>query len=133
MSLRTEDGTRAEQAVVFERSRSHGRNYVVKIAGVDDRNSAEAYIGGEIFIGEDAIDVSLPDAPLPFQIVGTTVRSEDGELLGRVSSVIYSAAHDVYEVTGEKGSFLVPAVPEFIVSLDENVMTIRPLPGLLDG
>ena len=76
-----------------------------------------------------------PEAPRPWQIVGTKVRTEDGVDLGEVSSVIYSAAHDVYEVTGDAGSFLVPAVPEFIVAVDEasGVITIRPMPGLLDG
>ena len=132
---RQEDGEAVAEAVRFKRCRPHGRNYVVKIAGVDDRNTAETYVGCEIFIAEDAIDVELPAALLPWQVVGVRAQTEDGEELGEVSSVIHSAAHDVYEVTGAKGSFLVPAVPEFIVKVDAEagVITIRPMPGLFDG
>lgn len=123
-----------ERRLAIERSRPHGRSYVLKLEGVDDRNTAEALVGSEVFIAEDEIDVELPEQLLPFQVVGMSVRSEEGDVLGEVSGIIYSPAHDVYEVTGDNGTFLVPVIPEFIVSIDEEAATLilRPLPGLLD-
>lgn len=129
----TADGF-AERAIAFERYRSHGNCFVVRIEGVDDRNAAEELVGGEVFIDSEDLDIEPPDRLLPFQVVGATVKTEEGAILGEVTSVVFSAAHDVYEVEGENGTFLVPAVPEFVVSVDESarVVTIRPMPGLMD-
>jgi 16S rRNA processing protein RimM len=129
----TERGTE-ESPVVFSTYRPHGNSYVVRIKGIDNRNQAEAMVGSEIFVDVDEIDVELPDRKLPYQVIGLTVKSEDGDVMGRIKSVIFSSAHDVYEVEGDKGSFLLPAVPEFIVSHDDRrrELTIRLLPGLID-
>jgi 16S rRNA processing protein RimM len=132
--LERADGKPSERALEVKTSRPHGGNYVVTLEGIDDRNAAEAVVGSEVFIEEDQIDVELPDEPLPYQLVGMNVRSESGEGLGEISSVIYSSAHAVYEITGPKGTFLVPAVPEFVVSLDEvtSTMVLRLMPGLIE-
>ena len=123
-----------ERPLVLDRSRPHGNNYVVKIKGVDDRNAAEDLVGGEVFIAEEQLDIAPPDKLLPYQVVGMTVRNEKGDVLGEVASVIYSSAHDVYEVKGPERDFLVPAVPEFVVSVDmeRREMTISPIPGLCE-
>lgn len=120
--------------VVFKTVRPHGNSYVVVIDGVDDRNSAEELIGAEIFIEESDIDVEMPEYPLPFQLMGLTVKDEEGETLGELTGIMQSGAHDVYEVKGGEKDFLVPAVPEFVVSidLDEGEMVLRPIPGLIE-
>ena len=107
--------------------------YVVKMAGVQDRSTSETLVGAELFIETAGIDVELPDRVLPFQIMGKSVVDEAGHQLGEVTSVLATPVHDVYEVTGEKGSFLVPAVPEFILSMDlaRAEIVIRPIPGLI--
>lgn len=114
--------------------RPHGRSYVVKLKGIDDRNRAEELVGSELFVDEEVLDVALPHALLPFQVVGMTVKDEAGNVLGRVARIVYSAAHDVYEVERNGATFMVPAIPEFIVNVneDEGEMTIRPLPGLIE-
>ena len=120
--------------VTFKTVRPHGTSYVVTIDGVNDRNGAEALVGGEIFLAEDDIDVDMPEYPLPFQLIGLTVKDEDGETLGELAGIMQSGAHDVYEVKGGGRDFLVPAVPEFVVSidLDEGEMVLRPIPGLIE-
>jgi 16S rRNA processing protein RimM len=121
--------------MAIERWRPHGHNFVVRLKHVADRNDAEAEVGGELFIDVNNLDVDLPDEERPFQVVGSTVRLEDGNTIGRVTSVIHSAAHNVYEVTGDSGVVLIPAVPEFVVARDTDTaeIIIRPIPGLLDG
>jgi len=114
--------------------RPHGNNYVVKLEGVESRTDAELEVGGELFIDYDNLDVDPPDEERPFQVVGFTVKTEDGRFVGRIRSVIFSSAHPVYDVEGEDGDVMIPAVPEFVVSKDKEagVVTIRPIPGLLD-
>jgi 16S rRNA processing protein RimM len=128
------DGKLSKRSIAVERSRPHGNNYVVKVDGVENRDSAEALIGGELFIADDSIDVEMPDELLPYQLLGMTAKTEDGEVLGSISSIVYSSAHDIYEIKGKKGSFLVPAVPEFVVSVDctSRTLVVRPMPGLID-
>ena len=134
LTLRWEtDDVVKERDITFTRYRPHGNCYVVCVDGVNDRNSAETFVGRDIYINSEKIDVPLPDQKLPFQVLGAVVKSEDGEVLGEVTSVIFSAAHDVYEVGNDERSFMVPAVSEFIVSIDEEKreIVIRPLPGLI--
>jgi len=135
LELRSEGEAGVQSRTIrLERKRPHGRgSYVIKIDGVDDRNAAEALVGSEVVIDQDELDVELPGYLLPFQVVGARVKDEDGHLLGAVRCVIYSAAHDIYEVEGERGDFMVPAVPEIVTDWneDDRELTIRPLPGLL--
>ncbi|MFH1755236.1 MAG: ribosome maturation factor RimM [Candidatus Latescibacterota bacterium] len=114
--------------------RRQNKFYVLEAEGIGDRSAADALVGGELFIPADELDVDYPDEVLPFQIVGCSVRSEDGDLLGEITSVLFTPGHDVYEVAGDKGRFLVPAVPEFVISMDtdERQIVIRPIPGLMD-
>jgi 16S rRNA processing protein RimM len=121
--------------VRVEHSRPHQGQYVVKLEGVDDRSQAEEEVGANLFVDLTRLDVDLPDRILPFQVIGSIVRTEDGRVIGRVSNVIISPAQEVYEVTGEAGAVLIPAVPAFIVGrdMDRREITVRPIPGLLDG
>jgi len=128
------DGRVEKRDVRVDRFRPHGLNVVIRIEGVDDRDAAEAIVGSEFFIEESQIDVDLPPDELPYQVVGRTVRLEDGREIGTITSVIFSAAHPVYEVRGDEGVVLIPAIPQFVVGRDEgnSEITIRPIPGLID-
>ena len=92
-------------------------------------------MGAELFVDLTRLDVELPERELPFQVIGMSVRTDDGRDVGTVTAVLDSPGQRVYEVTGESGVVLIPAVPAFVVSRDEErgQITIRPIPGLLDG
>lgn len=129
------EGKLSESVPNLERFRRHGKFYVLKFKGVDDRNGAESLVGAELFIPIEKIDVALPDTILPFQITGCEVKTEDGSHIGTVTGLLFTPAHPIYEITGENGVSLVPAVPEFIidVNLDVGEVVVRPIPGLLNG
>ena len=132
--LHEEDGKVISVPVRFESARPHGENFVVKLEHVIDRTGAELEVGGELFIDPDQIDVDLPDEELPFQVIGSVVKLENGTTLGTITSVIFSAAHGVYEIEGDNGVVLIPAVDEFIVGRDyeRGELTVRPIPGLVE-
>jgi 16S rRNA processing protein RimM len=123
-----------QRTFVVERFRPHKTGYVVGIRGVTDRNHAEALVGGDVVIDPSGIDVELPSGKLPFQVLGSRVLSAEGKVLGVVTSILHSPAHDLYEVTGEKGTFMVPAVSEFVKSIDDRKreLVIETIPGLID-
>lgn len=121
--------------VRVERARPQGAQYVLKIEGIDDRAGAEQEVGAELFVDMARLDVALPERELPFQVIGMNVRTDDGRAIGTVTGVLDSPGQRVYEVTGESGVVLIPAVPAFVVGRDEErgELTIRPIPGLIDG
>jgi 16S rRNA processing protein RimM len=121
--------------VRVESARPHGAQFVLKIEGIDDRSTAEGEVGAELFVDLSSLDVALPERELPFQVIGMSVRTDDGRAVGTVTGVLVSPGQRVYEVTGEAGVVLIPAVPAFVVGRDDErgEMTIRPIPGLLDG
>ncbi len=125
-----------ERSVVLEYGKPHGGQYIVKIEGVDDRNDAEEIVGEDLFIDGEDMDVAPPERELPHQVVGMTVRTDQGRVLGKVTNVMVGPAQSVYEVTGEDGKVaLIPAVPAFIVSRDDakKEIVIRVIPGLIDA
>ncbi len=128
------DGDVNTRPAVLQAWRPHGSAFVVELDGVEDRDAAEAMVGSELFIADDRIDVDMPDEPLPFQLLGIAAKTESGEVLGEISSILRSKAHDIYEISGASGSFLVPAVPEFIISVDaaNRTMIVRTMPGLIE-
>jgi 16S rRNA processing protein RimM len=107
----------------------------VKLEGVDDRGEAGENVGANLFVDTTELDVALPDFELPYQVIGMRVRTEDGREVGTLTGVILSTAQAIYQVTGETGTVLIPAVPAFIIARDSErcEMTVRPIPGLLDG
>lgn len=130
----SDNGSAEAKPIELKQFRRQNKFYVLTAEGISDRTTAESLVGGKLFVTTDALDVDLPDAALPFQIVGCRVESEDGESLGEVTNVLFTPSHDVYEVTGDRGAFLVPAVPEYVIAMDEDEKKIilRPIPGLID-
>jgi len=135
LALRLETAAGVEQrAIRVEKHRPHKGGYVIAVSDVRDRNAAEGLVGAEVVIDSAHIDVELPRRALPFQILGAKALSTAGEVLGEVTAVFHSAAHDLYEISGPRGTFMVPAVSEFVKSVDEEKreIVIEIIPGLID-
>ena len=68
-------------------------------------------------------------------LIGLSVKTEDGELLGTVEDVLQTGANDVYSVarTGKK-PLLIPAIPQVVLSVDLEAgeIVVRLMEGLLD-
>lgn len=114
--------------------RRQGEFFILKMVGVEDRTRAEELCGSDLFIPLEKLDIEFPGEALPFQIIGCRVETEEGEKLGEVTDLVFTPAHDVYEVTGPFGTGLIPAVPEFIrkVDIEEGLIVVRLIPGLFD-
>src|SRR5512140_1777546 len=69
-----------------------------------------------------------------YQLIGLTVETDAGQVLGQVSDVIETGANDVYEVTNATGEeILLPAIADVIldIDIDKKLMRVHLLPGLL--
>ncbi|XPF96406.1 ribosome maturation factor RimM [Colwellia sp. RE-S-Sl-9] len=78
--------------------RRHSNSLIVKVANVDDRDIAQAYVGSEIIVNEKALP-ELPEGEFYWRdLIGMTVVTTEGYNLGRVSDVMETGANDVLVV-----------------------------------
>ena len=91
---------------------------VLKLKEVSDRNTAETLRGLYLYADRDSYPLE-EDSYFIDDLIGCSVFSDEGEELGSLIKVIQNSALDIYEIGRPGGkSFLVPAVKEFIRSVD---------------
>ena len=127
---------RGEKEYAIENVRYQKEMVIVKLAGVDDRNQAEALRESEVFITEDDLEELPADTFYIRDLLGCRVlEAESGRELGTLSDVIQNSAHDLYQVELTDGrQALIPAVGQFIAAVDpaQREIRVRLIPGLLD-
>jgi 16S rRNA processing protein RimM len=108
---------------------------ILKLAGVDTRNRAEALVGLEVK-GDRGRFPPLPEGEFYwFQVLGLPVFNvADDALLGYLEDIIPTPAHDVYVVRQGEREVLLPAVEDVIVeiNLEEGMLKASPPAGLLE-
>lgn len=125
-----------ERDFVVESAREHGGRLLVRLAGVGDRDSADA-LRGTVFVvdSEDLPAIDEPDTYYDHQLEGLRVRTVTGQDVGAVAEVLHTAAGELLAVRRDDGGeVLVPFVGAIVtsVSLDDEVVQIDPPEGLLD-
>jgi 16S rRNA processing protein RimM len=129
----------AEGSYVVDTVREHGGRLLLRLAGVDDRDSAEA-LRGSVFVvdSDDLPPIDEPDTYYDHQLEGLRVRTTAGRDVGVVAEVLHTAAGELLAVRRDSGSgkdeVLVPFVSAIVtsVSLDDRLVEIDPPDGLLD-
>ena len=97
--------------------------------GVADRNAAEALRGLKLYILRDSLPEPDDDEFYLADLIGLTVETADGELLGKVRAVQDFGAGDLLEIQPKAGAswwlpFTREAVPE--VRLGEGKLIAAP-------
>jgi len=130
-------GTSASaREVEVESARPHGARMLVRLAGVIDRDGADA-LRGNLFIVDsaDLPPIDDPDEFYDHQLEGLTVRTVENVAIGVVAEVLHTPAGELLSVrTAANTEVLVPFVAAMVtsVSLDSGVIEIDPPDGLLD-
>lgn len=122
--------------VVVEAVRPHGGRLLVRLAGVSDRNAADA-LRGNLFVVDSAElpPIEDPDEFYDHQLEGLAVRTLDGRAVGTIAEVLHTAGGELLAVRGADGAeVLVPFVGAIVtsVSLADGIVEIDPPDGLLD-
>jgi 16S rRNA processing protein RimM len=67
-------------------------------------------------------------------LLGLTVKTDRGEILGLLTNIITTGSNDVYVVKDDKRECLIPALDDVVldINLDDGIMTVSPPEGLLD-
>ncbi|MFH1263813.1 MAG: ribosome maturation factor RimM [Pseudomonadota bacterium] len=104
------------------------KSCVVHFDGVDTREAAEKLTGRELFAKRS----DLPELPkgeyYHVDLIGCDVKTENGEWIGTLRSVMTTPSNDIYVVNGPRGESLFPAIPEVVVrvELEKRQIVIRP-------
>lgn len=121
------------EPVIVEQARSHKNFMLLKFKGYDSINDVEKWKGSELFVTEDNL-AELEDGEYYFHdLLGLTVQTETGELVGTLSDILQTGANDVYVVKrdGQK-DLLLPVIDECVLDIDipGKKIVVHILPGL---
>ena len=112
-------------------TRVSGGCVIVTLKECTDRNHAEQLVGYSVWVPASELPPAGADAVYLYTLMGKRARTTDGQVLGTVSELIHSA-QDVLVIRNEDREYLVPAVRNFIVSVDDVEVIFDLPPGLLD-
>ena len=75
-----------------------------------------------------------PDSFFWHQIIGLTVRTVDGQELGKIAEIMETGSNDVYVVKSDERELLLPAIKDVVreIDLTSGVMTVELLEGLVE-
>jgi 16S rRNA processing protein RimM len=113
--------------------RRHGDRYLFELKGCTSREDAEAWRSAEVRVAAEQVEALPPGTYFHWQILGLTVLTEEGQVLGQVTEILTTGANDVYVVRGER-EILLPATAEVVRQVDPAAgrMIVHLLPGMAD-
>ena len=103
------------------------------LAGLQSRDRAEAWIGAALLIPETAL-AALPEGEFYWRdLIGLSVRTVDGRVLGCLEEIWPTPSNDVLVVRDGSDTVLLPALRSLIARVDRAAGEIRvdPPDGLL--
>ena len=118
----------------IEHSRVFKNMVIAKLEGISTPEEAEKLRNKILFMHRDDLELD-EDTYFIQDLIGMAVRDADsGFSYGEITDVMQTGANDVYVVNSADREYLVPAIPDVVVStdIDSNIMLIRPLEGLFD-
>ena len=124
------------KAYEIEKVRYQQQMVILKLAGVNDRNAAEAMKNKDVFITEEDLQELPEDTFYIRDLIGLEVLDvETGEAIGRLKDVLQPSNQDVYVVKRPEGSdVLIPAVSEFVkeVNVKEGFVKVHLIEGMVE-
>ena len=96
------------------------KGVVARIAGIADRNAAEALKGVDLYVPRERLPEAEQDAYYHADLIGLAAYAEDGSLLGHVVAVADYGAGDLLEIRLQPSgrTELVPFTSAFVPEVD---------------
>ena len=108
-----------------------GKKRKFKFLGFDSLDSAKTIIGKTIFV-QTSLDAKINW--ISKDILGYKVLDELGNLIGRISDVMWLPNNDAYIIKKGSKEYIIPIIPEIIKKVDYNdrSIIIKAMDGLLN-
>jgi len=105
----------------------HGRGYIGRFEGIEDRDAAAGLIGAEIAVPREQLPPAKAGEYYWVDLVGLEVVTSEGESLGHVDHLLETGAHDVLVVAGERERLIpyTPGVHVLEVDLDGGRIVVE--------
>lgn len=118
------DETKSLPTLVVEAVERHNRGLILRLRGIDDKDTADALAKSEVFVARTSLPAAGADEYYDFDVIGASVSTDDGRDLGRVIEIIVTGANDVYVANGPEGEVLIPAIDAAITHFDSTAKRI---------
>jgi 16S rRNA processing protein RimM len=129
--LRLPDGT--ERSAALSAAREIDKAFLVRVAGVDDRDAAEALRGAEVCVPRASLPPPAEGEFYAWDLEGAQAMLTSGETVGRVTELASYPTCDVLIVEREGGKRLeVPLVEAYVarIDTDRGVVELVTIEGL---
>jgi len=91
--------------------------FLLKLEGLDTREQAERYRGGNIYIEKGRLG-RQSDEYFWFELIGLPVYLDTGRRVGVIRHIVPGSGHDIYVVQDGEKEILIPAVHDVIKEVD---------------
>lgn len=122
------------EVFTIEKLRMDKNMVVIKFKQIPDRNSAELQRGKYLYLSKDDYDLE-DDRYFIDELIGCEIITDEGKSAGKLCNVIQNTSmQDIYEIEYCEKKYLLPAVKEFILSVDvENKkIIVHLIDGMMD-
>jgi 16S rRNA processing protein RimM len=119
---------------VIETLKKNNKYLIVSFSGITSRESAEQYLNSLICIDPAIVPPLENDVFYHEQIIGLSVCTTEGEMIGKVTDIFQTGSNDVYVVKDKNKEYLVPAIKDVVkkIETENNRIIIKVMQGLLD-
>jgi len=108
----------ALEAVRVEQGKKHGNRLIALLEGTESREQAEALVNQPIAVFRDQLPELPQDEYYWTDLLGLTVRLEDGRELGRIDNMLATGANDVMVVRGERERLIPFVLGRYVKQVD---------------
>lgn len=128
------EGEEEGERLLLEETQQGAGVLLAKFRGLETREEAAELAGRMLMVRPEEVGEAPPESVWEHQLLGMEVRTREGRCLGEVTEVMETGANDVLVVRGET-EYLIPMTGEVVaeIDLESGIITIDPLPGLLEG
>ena len=106
------------------RVREGAKGLIATLAGVEDKDAADALRGTEVLVPRSVLPPPAPGEYYWVDLEGLRVVTVEGVALGEVSHLLSTGANDVMVVRGERERMLPFVQPDYVKSVDFESGTI---------
>jgi len=121
-------------ALTIKRIRWQGRYCLNDFEEFDSLDGVQELLGEEVFLPENLLPPTDEDEYYHYQLLGITVETGTGTVLGTIKGILSTGSYDIYLVEQHGKEIMIPAVADVVrsVDLDSGRMRVDLPEGLID-
>jgi 16S rRNA processing protein RimM len=111
-------GGEVEREFTLVSLRAQNRAWIGEFSEITDMDRARELAGKEIFIPRERLPLLPEGEYYRFQLIGLTVETKEGVMVGTLRDIFETGGNDVYVVDLGGKELLVPAIEDVICEID---------------